>query len=300
MKKALFPGRDQWAEICSRPVADHSAIQKIVWDIIDNVGMNKNKALFEYTAKFDGAELDDFKVSEEEFIEASNSISQELKDAITVAQKNIQKFHESQLKDEEPIETMQGVTCWRKNVAIETVGLYIPGGSAPLFSTVLMLGIPAMIAGCERIVLCTPANKKGKVNEGVLFAASIVGITDIYKAGGAQAIAAMAIGTETIPRVNKIFGPGNQYVTAAKQSASQLGVAIDMPAGPSELLVMADQSANTEFVVADLLSQAEHGADSQVICLVKTENQLLKVQEELLNQIGSLPRRDMARKAIEN
>ncbi|NQY11122.1 MAG: histidinol dehydrogenase [Flavobacteriales bacterium] len=300
MKKALFPNKDQWAEICARPVADHSSIQETVWEIIDNVGMKKDPALFEYALKFEGAELTTLKVSRDEFEAASKSISQELKDAIIVAQKNIEKFHVAQLKDEAVIETMEGVTCWRKDVAIQTVGLYIPGGTAPLFSTVLMLGIPAKIAGCKRVILCTPANKNGEVNAGVLFAAQLVGIDNVYKAGGAQAIAAMAIGTQSVPRVNKIFGPGNQYVTMAKQMVSQMGVAIDMPAGPSEVLVLADSNSNAEFVAADLLAQAEHGSDSQVILVSNSEEKLTEVEAAIESQLKELPRKDIAAKAMEN
>jgi histidinol dehydrogenase len=257
-------------------------------------------ALKEFTQKFDGATLESLQVTPQEIALATQSLPGELKSAILTAAKNIEVFHAAQKRSIEKIETMPGVTCWRKATPIQKVGIYIPGGTAPLFSTVLMLGVPARLAGCKEVVLCSPPDKSGKINPAILFAAQLTGITKIFKVGGAQAIAAMAYGTESIPQVSKIFGPGNQYVTKAKQIVSQQGIAIDMPAGPSEVLVIADEAANPAFVAADLLSQAEHGADSQVV-LVSTSTTILdKVQTEVTNQLAKLPRKELAQEALNN
>ena len=301
MKIVSYPNRDQWLEILSRPIADVSSTRETVQEILDDMVSKQDAVLYKYASKFEGATLEDLRVGKDELDYAVGSIPSDLKDAIKVAKQNIEKFHKSQLHEEARIETSEGVTCWRKNVAIESVGLYIPGGSAPLFSTVLMLGIPAVIAGCKRIVICTPANSDGKVNDGILYAAQLVGLDEIYKIGGAQAIAAMARGTESVPQVNKIFGPGNQYVTMAKQILSQSeGVAIDMPAGPSEVLVVADENSSADFIAADLLAQAEHGPDSQVILLTNVDGKLEEVKTALKEQLDQLPRKDIARKALEN
>jgi histidinol dehydrogenase len=259
-----------------------------------------DKALKSYTAKFDGAELDNLLVSEQEFAEATASTPNNLKAAIDNAAQNIYKFHKVQETEEEKIETQPGVECWRKVTPIEKVGLYIPGGTAPLFSTVLMLAIPAKIAGCKEIVLCTPPNKEGKINPAILYAASSVGCTKVFKLGGIQAIGAMTYGTGSVPSVYKIFGPGNQFVTAAKQMASLDGVAIDMPAGPSEVLVYGDETGNADFIASDLLSQAEHGADSQVVFVTCVASLIDDVKEAVLKQLAELPRKDVASKALDN
>jgi len=259
-----------------------------------------DKAVLDYEARFDKVELASLAVTEEEMQEAVEAVGVELKAAIYLAQKNIEKFHAAQRFTGKKVETMEGVTCWQKAVGIEKVGLYIPGGTAPLFSTVLMLAVPAKLAGCKEIVLCSPPGKDGKIHPAVLFAARVAGVSKIYKAGGVQAIAAMAYGTESIPKVYKIFGPGNQYVTAAKQLVSLRDVAIDMPAGPSEVEVLADETANPVFVAADLLSQAEHGADSQALLITTSEKLQKEVMYEVERQLGYLPRRDIAAKALEN
>jgi histidinol dehydrogenase len=300
MKIYLQPPVELWPSICKRPLFERDEIEFKVRTIMERVKVDGDKALLEYSEKYDHAHVQNLRVTGEEIYQASSSVPPDLKEAISIAIGNIEKFHRSHLSDEPSIETTAGVRCWRKNVPIERVGLYIPGGSAPLFSTVLMLGIPANIAGCGRIILCTPPGKNGSVNPLILYAAGQAGITDIYKAGGAQAIAAMAYGTETIPAVDKIFGPGNQYVTKAKELIQLDGIPIDMPAGPSEVLIIADRTADPSFVAADLLSQAEHGIDSQVV-LVTTDGELIKkVNDEIEIQLSMLPRKDIASKAMGN
>lgn len=295
-----YPQPNQWEEILRRPEIQSENLFGIVQQILDKVRTDKDKALFEFNEKFDGIRLDSLLVSDEEINEATSKVSADLRQAIQVAYQNIYKFHSAQKTEEPKIETMPGVYCWRKSIPIEKVGLYIPGGTAPLFSTVLMLAIPAQIAGCKEIILCTPPNKQGEIAPAILYAAQMAGIKRIYKTGGAQAIAAMAYGTESIPKVYKIFGPGNQYVTAAKQLVSLKEVAIDMPAGPSEVAVLADESANPAFVAADLLSQAEHGIDSQVIFVTTDEELISKVEEEIEKQLLALPRKEMTEKTLIN
>jgi histidinol dehydrogenase len=293
-------GRTEWKEILKRPYFDNSAVLNSVQSILSEVKNGGDKAIKELIKKFEGVEIDNFLVSEQEIREAINQLPAELKKAIQEASKNIEFFHQKQLTGVEVIETMKGVRCWRKSVGIQRVGLYIPGGTAPLFSTVLMLAIPARIAGCKEIILCTPANREGKVHPAILFSAHASGITKIYKMGGAQAIAAMAYGTETITAVYKIFGPGNQYVTAAKQLVQMQGVAIDMPAGPSEVCILADDSADPSFIAADLLSQAEHGADSQVLLVSSSSSLVNRTVEEVNRQLQQLPRKDLALKSLNN
>ena len=295
-----YPPREQWAEILRRPALDTENLFDTVRSIIDRVKAEGDKAVLDYEARFDKVELASLAVTEEEMQEAVKAVGVELKAAIYLAQNNIETFHAAQRFTGQKVETMEGVTCWQKAVGIEKVGLYIPGGTAPLFSTVLMLAVPAKLAGCKEIVLCSPPGKDGKIHPAVLFAARVAGVSKIYKAGGVQAIAAMAYGTESIPKVYKIFGPGNQYVTAAKQLVSLRDVAIDMPAGPSEVEVLADETANPVFVAADLLSQAEHGADSQALLITTSEKLQKEVMYEVERQLGYLPRRDIAAKAIEN
>ncbi|MFM1775982.1 MAG: hypothetical protein RJA53_1592 [Bacteroidota bacterium] len=300
MKIIVNPLQEALPELLQRPVMDHAALQTVVQGVLDAVRTGGDKAVISYTKEFDGVTINYLQVSEAEINEASLSLEPALKEAMQLAAKNIRCFHEAQVNATVTIETMPGVRCWRKAVGIDKVGLYIPGGSAPLFSTVLMLGIPAVIAGCKEIILCTPPSKDGSVNPAILYAASVVGITRIYKIGGVQAIAAMAYGTETVPQVYKIFGPGNQYVTAAKQLVQQNGVAIDMPAGPSEVCVLADESCNPAFVASDLLSQAEHGPDSQVL-LVSTSSKVVdEINEALTAQLAVLPRKDIAQQALAN
>jgi histidinol dehydrogenase len=294
------PNRDRWATYALRPAIKKQELNSLVNEVLSDVQQDGDKALFRYTEKFDNVKLDGFEVSKDEIEKAIDLVSDELKDAIALAKRNIEKFHASQIRVEKEIETVEGVRCWRKSVAIEKVGLYIPGGSAPLFSTILMLAIPAKLAGCKEIVVCTPVNAKGEINAAILYTCDLVGIKNIYKVGGAQAIAAMATGTETIPQVYKIFGPGNQFVTKAKELVQQKGVAIDMPAGPSEVLIIADETCNPSFVAADLLSQAEHGADSQVILLSDNREIISKVNIELDKQLESLPRKDVASEALKN
>jgi histidinol dehydrogenase len=267
MKVIQNPAPSTWASLCERPEFERAALTSTVSDILKEVKSTGDKALLEYAERFDGVKLTSILVSEEEKVEASKQVSTDLKAAIQTAYDNIYSFHKGQQKEEESIETTPGVRCWRRSLPIEKVGLYIPGGSAPLFSTILMLGIPASIAGCKEMVLCTPPGKDGKVHPAILYTAQLVGITTICKVGGAQAVGAMAYGTQSVPQVYKIFGPGNQYVTKAKEIVQVNGTAIDMPAGPSEVLVIADETCQPSFVAADLLSQAEHGADSQVILL---------------------------------
>jgi len=300
MKITLNPDRSYWNMLCTRPGIDTSELETAVKDIINSVKSGKDKAVQSLSQKFDGTPAGNLKVSVVELIEAEGLVSEKLKKAIITAKKNIEKFHSAQLSTEPVIEISEGIKCWRKSIPIEKVGLYIPGGSAPLFSTLLMLGIPAKLSGCRQIVICSPAGKNGKINPVILYTAKLIGLSDIYRAGGAQAIAAMAYGTESIPKVFKIFGPGNQYVTKAKEMVQQEGTAIDMPAGPSEVLVIADKNANAEFVAADLLSQAEHGADSQVILCTDNKELTVKVKNEVEKQVNILPRRDIALKALEN
>jgi len=292
-----YPDSSDWSNLVQRPVKEQAALSTVD-EIVTNVKSNGDQALLSYAKKLDGATLESVIVTEEEIDEAV--ISEDLEKAIELAKNNIEKFHKNQLITEPPIETTEGVTCWRKNVAIEKVGLYIPGGSAALFSTVLMLGIPARLAGCKEIILCTPPNADGKIHPAILFTAKLLGIDNIFKVGGAQAIAAMAYGTASIPEVYKIFGPGNQYVTKAKGLVQQTGVAIDMPAGPSEVLVIADKSCKPEFVAADLLSQAEHGADSQVVLLSDNDGVVTEIKAELDRQLSQLPRKEIAEQALGN
>ena len=300
MKQFFSPDKAEWAEILKRPTQTFGAIEPIVAEVFEHVQKHGDEALKTYTQKFDGAVLDDFLVAKEELEQASQEVSAALKTALQTAKNNIARFHSAQKTDTVMVETMTGVVCWQEKRAIQRVGLYIPGGTAPLFSTILMLAIPAKLAGCEEIVLCTPPDKEGNVNPAILYTAKLCGVTKIFKVGGIQAIAAMTLGTETLPKVYKIFGPGNQYVTVAKQWATKYGVAIDMPAGPSELLVVADDSANAAFVASDLLSQAEHGVDSQVVLVSTSEQLLTKVEEEVQLQLQDLPRREIAEKAIGN
>ena len=298
MKRYDNPPKPLWAEICRRPQFEQANLDKLVKAILRDVKRNGDLALKEYALKFDGLHLADFRVSEAEFSAADRAISSELKEAIQLAKGTIERFHASQVEKTNPIETSPGVLCWRESRGIEKVGLYIPGGTAPLFSTVLMLGIPAQLAGCREIILCTPPSKDASVHPAILFTARLLGIDTVYKAGGAQAIAAMAFGTESIPAVYKIFGPGNQYVTKAKELVQQAGMAIDMPAGPSEILVVADDSCIPEFVAADLLSQAEHGTDSQVMLLSTSPEVLERVNLELDKQLQVLPRKELAAQAL--
>ncbi len=300
MKTIKYPLRSDWEDLLKRPVFETASLEIKVKEILLDVNLNGDDALRKYAKQFDLVELDNLSVSEQEFVDAEKNVAQELKNAIQLAKSNIEKFHIVQKEEVKVIETTEGVSCWRKSVAIERVGLYIPGGSAPLFSTVLMLGIPAKIAGCNQIVLCTPPDKNGSINPVILYAAQLLGIKNVIKAGGVQAIGAMAYGTESVPRVYKIFGPGNQYVTCAKQMVSREGVAIDMPAGPSELAILADESCVPEFVAADLLSQAEHGADSQVILVSDSEEVIKDVIAEIQLQVYLLPRKEIALKALEN
>ena len=300
MKVIKYPAKEEWSEIVKRPHLDVSQLNATVEGVLNDVKNNGDKAVKHYEEKFDHAHLESLAVTEAEIEEAEGLVSPELKHALELAHHNIAAFHRSQKFEGKKIETCAGVTCWQKSIAIQKVGLYIPGGTAPLFSTVLMLATPAKIAGCKEIVLCTPPNREGKVNPAILMAAKIAGVSKIFKAGGVQAIGAMAYGTESIPKVYKIFGPGNQYVMAAKQHVSLHDVAIDMPAGPSEVCVIADESSNPVFVAADLLSQAEHGIDSQVFLISTSEEMIDKVQVEVKAQLEQLPRKEMAAKSLEN
>jgi histidinol dehydrogenase len=299
MKKIILPAREGWDELCKRPQMSLTDLGKVVKSILDDVKSEGDKAVLLYSSKFDGTTTGNLKITSDEILASAQLIPQSLKDAIDLAKKNIEKFHKAQIVPESVIETMKGVSCWRKCVPIDKVGLYIPGGSAPLFSTLLMLGIPAKLAGCDEIIVCTPAGKDGKVNPVILYTAHLIGITEIYKVGGAQAIAAMAYGTKTIPKVYKIFGPGNQYVTKAKELIQLDGVSIDMPAGPSEVLVIADSEANPEFIAADLLSQAEHGPDSQVMLLSNNRRLIDIVEAVVEKQLAALPRKVIAMKSLE-
>ncbi|MDT0552874.1 histidinol dehydrogenase [Urechidicola vernalis] len=300
MKLIANPLRESWSEILKRPTLDKLDLDALVQGVFDAVKSEGDKAVIEYTEKFDKVSLTNISVSESEISEGVALVSDELKDAIQLAKKNIETFHSSQKIEKKLIETAPGVECWQESRGIEKVGIYIPGGSAPLFSTVLMLAVPAKLGGCQEVVLCSPPNKEGKLHPAILYAAKLCGVTKIFKVGGIQAIGAMTFGTESVPNVYKIFGPGNQFVTAAKQVALSKGIAIDMPAGPSELLVLADETANATFVASDLLSQAEHGADSQVICVSNSESFLQEVSEEVVKQLLVLPRKEIAEKAIEN
>ena len=300
MKIYKNPTQSQWAEIVERPSIDNTILLKNVGKILSDVKKGGDRAVRKYSKKFDGISSKKIKIGEKEIKKGIADVSDELKHAIKVAAENIRVFHSLQMESSPRIETIKGEECWRKSAGIERVGIYIPGGSAPLFSTVLMLGIPAQIAGCKHVILCTPPSKDGKVHPAILYAASLVGISEIYACGGAQAIASMAYGTESIKKVDKIFGPGNQYVTAAKQLVQLEGTAIDMPAGPSEVCVLADQTSNPAFLAADLLSQAEHGPDSQVLLVTTSLNILNDTIEQLNIQVKSLPRNQIAQQSLEN
>ena len=300
MKVIKYPKREDWSTILSRPTQTVDDIEATVNQIFDDVKRNGDAAISKYTSMFDGVELENFLVSDKEIEKASSLVSEKLKDAIRLAKSNIEAFHKAQKTDKVYLETQNGVSCWQEKRSIQKVGLYIPGGTAPLFSTVLMLAVPAQIAGCEEIVLCSPPNSKGKIANEILFTAQLCGVTKVEKVGGIQAVAGLTFGTNSIPKVYKIFGPGNQYVTVAKQLATKFGVAIDMPAGPSELLVVADDAANPAYVASDLLSQAEHGTDSQVILVSTSEKLVEAVSNEISHQIEDLPRADIAKKAITN
>lgn len=300
MKIIRYPLRENWQQLLKRPVFDNRSLQQTVKAVMDEVKQKGDAAIRQYTQQFDGVALENFMVSAKEISDAAALLPSDLKNAILQAAANVQLFHEKQVTAVELIETMPGVKCWRKMVGIEKVGLYIPGGTAPLFSTILMLGIPARIAGCKEVILCSPPGKDGKLHPAVLFAAQVTGIAKIFKIGGIQAIAAMAYGTATVPQVYKIFGPGNQYVTCAKQWIQQEGMAIDMPAGPSEVCVLADSSANPAFVAADLLSQCEHGPDSHVLLVTIDRLLVEKVENEMQKQLSVLPRKEMAVKALGN
>jgi histidinol dehydrogenase len=300
MQIIKYPKREIWSDIITRPALDTKFLERTVANILQDVKAHGDAALKHCSRHFDRVELDVFLVSEAEFDEAEARVSGELKEAIGFAKANIEKFHQAQTEKPEVIETVSGVFCWRKSVAIERVGLYIPAGTAPLFSTVLMLAVPARIAGCREIVLCSPPGTDGKINDATLYAARLCGATRVFKIGGAQAVGALAYGTETVPRVDKIFGPGNQFVTEAKQQVSKFGVAIDLPAGPSEVAVLADETCVPAFVAADLLSQAEHGADSQVLLITTDENVIAETLEEIELQLADLPRKEIAGASLKN
>jgi histidinol dehydrogenase len=300
MNIQINPEKSQWNELVQRPVIDSLSLVPQVSAVLEQVKQNGDAALRELTLKFDKVAPENWLVTEAEFDEAVQKLHDELKVAIQQAASNIERFHTAQMPKTVSIETTPGVLCWQKALPINRVGLYIPGGSAPLFSTVLMLAIPARIAGCNEVILCSPPNTEGKINPAILYAARLCGVSKVFKVGGSQAIAAMAFGTESIPQVDKIFGPGNQYVTCAKQIVSSMGVAIDMPAGPSEVLVVADEETPVEFSAADLLSQAEHGPDSQVVLVSLSQNKIQEIWDELQNQLAQLPRNDFAKKALEN
>ncbi|HIX86623.1 MAG TPA: histidinol dehydrogenase [Candidatus Parabacteroides intestinigallinarum] len=298
MEIIKYPGREEWSSLAKRPALDVTTLFDTVRSVLDDVRERGDEAVKEYEARFDKVNLSALRVSEEEMREAEHLVPDDLRQAIRRAKENIERFHASQRFEGKKVETAPGVVCWQKAVAIEKVGLYIPGGTAPLFSTVLMLAVPARIAGCGEIVLCTPPGKDGKVHPAILFAAEVAGVSRIFKAGGIQAIAAMAYGTESVPKVYKIFGPGNQYVTAAKQLVSLKDVAIDMPAGPSEVEVIADETANPDFIAADFLSQAEHGADSQAILVTASEAVVEPVVKAIREQVERLPRKEITEKAL--
>jgi len=300
MKKIIYPKKEEWQNMLRRPSQTVEDIENTVLEIFKDVRVKGDSAVKKYTDLFDGVNLNTITVSKKEINESVAMIPSDLKESIQIARNNITRFHEAQRTEKVELQTMEGVSCWQEKRPIQKVGLYIPGGSAPLFSTVLMLAVPAVLAGCEEIVLCTPPDPEGKINPVILYTAQLCGIKNIYKVGGIQAVAAMTFGTETIPAVYKIFGPGNQFVTVAKQLATKYGVAIDMPAGPSELLVYADNTANPAFVASDLLSQAEHGPDSQVIFVTNSEELMDRVSKETEEQLKILPRAKIARKAIDN
>ena len=300
MKTYIDSDKSFWPQILQRPLLDVSGLYETVQTVLNEIKQSGDIALRKFTQKFDGVDLEVFRVTEKELVEAENQVEPDLKKAIELASANIEKFHAAQKTEIRKVKTMPGVTCWQKPVAIEKVGLYIPGGTAPLFSTVLMLAIPARIAGCKEIILCTPPGKDGKIHPAILFAAKFAGVKKVFRLGGVQAIGAMAYGTESVPKVYKIFGPGNQYVTTAKQLVSMNEVAIDMPAGPSEVMVVADQSANPAFVASDLLSQAEHGTDSQVVLVANSRELIEKVKTEISLQLEKLPRKEFAKKSLEN
>lgn len=298
MKYIEYPAREEWMELLKRPSFDVTSLFSVVNDVLQQVKTQGDAALRQLEEKFDRVKLNSLAVSPEEFLAAEAAVGAELKEAITLAYRNISAFHEAQRFEPIKVETAPGVVCEQRAVAIEKVGLYVPGGTAPLFSTVLMLAAPAKIAGCKQIVLCTPPRQDGTINPAILFTAALAGVTDVYKLGGSQAIAAMAYGTESVPKVDKIYGPGNQYVTAAKQLVSLADVAIDMPAGPSEVEVLADETCNPAFVAADLLSQAEHGADSQAVLVSTSRQTILSVQAEVEKQLAVLPRKELAQKSL--
>lgn len=300
MNIITYPERSQWNDLLRRPTLNTATLRETVLEVLERVRTEGDKAVIEYEEKFDHVHLDSLTVSEEEFAEAEKAVSIELKAAIMLAFNNIKKFHEAQKFESKPVNTLPGVTCWQKAVVIEKVGLYVPGGTAPLFSTVLMLATPAQIAGCKEIVLCTPPNREGKIHPAILYAAKIAGVSRVFKAGGVQAIGAMAYGTSSVPKVYKIFGPGNQYVMAAKQEVSLHDVAIDMPAGPSEVAVLADETANPIFVASDLLSQAEHGVDSQSMLITTSATLIRAVTEEVERQLEELPRKEIAARSLEH
>ena len=300
MKRIIEPKREDWAELLKRPTKTYEDLEGLVKEVFADIQKNGDKALNYYTKMFDHVDVAGFKVDESTINESENQLSAALKNSILLAKENIQKFHESQKIGMKVIETSPGVLCWQESRGIEKIGIYIPGGTAPLFSTVLMLAVPAVIAGCKEIILCTPPDKSGNINPAILYTAKICGVSQVFKVGGIQAIGALTYGTESIPQVYKIFGPGNQYVTVAKQIALNRGIAIDMPAGPSELLVVADDSCVPEFVASDLLSQAEHGTDSQVICVANSETLIGKIEEEINLQIEDLPRKEIVKETIQN
>ena len=300
MKQYIDPDKSTWSELLKRPTQTVEAIEATVNEVFNDVSKSGDKAIAKYTAMFDKVDLESVLVSREEIKTASEAVSDQLKEAIQLAKTNIERFHSAQKTDKVVVETMEGVECWQEKRPIQKVGLYIPGGTAPLFSTVLMLAVPATIAGVKEIVLCSPPNKEGKIANEILYAAELCGVTKIIKVGGIQAVAGLTFGTTSIPQVYKIFGPGNQFVTVAKQLATKYGVAIDMPAGPSELLVMADESANAAYVASDLLSQAEHGSDSQVILVTTSKAFAEQVSTEVEKQLDVLPRKEMAKNAISN
>lgn len=298
MKKIIYPDKAEWADMLRRPALHTETLRDTVKEVLDRVKSEGDRAVIEYEERFDKVKLDALAVTEAEMAEAEKDVPIELKAAIMLAQKNIHAFHAAQRFEGKKVQTVPGVTCWQKAVAIEKVGLYIPGGTAPLFSTVLMLATPAQIAGCKEIVLCTPPDKAGKIHPAILYAAKLAGVNKIFKAGGVQAIGAMAYGTESVPKVYKIFGPGNQYVTAAKQQVSLCDVAIDMPAGPSEVEVIADESANPAFIAADFLSQAEHGVDSQAMLVTASESIVEPVMQAIREQLDRLPRKEITEKSL--
>jgi len=300
MQIIKYPDKKEWPEILERPLFDSSSLEETVKSILHEVKLNGDEAVRKFTLQFDKADISELRVSEIEIDQAGRSLPEELKQAILTAKNNIEKFHAAQLKEIEFVETMPGVQCWRRSTPIEKVGLYIPGGSAPLFSTILMLATPARLAGCREIILCSPPSTEGKLNSAILFTAKLAGITKVFRVGGVQAIAAMSYGSGSIPKVYKIFGPGNQYVTCAKQLVQKDGMAIDLPAGPSEVAVYADETANPSFVAADLLSQAEHGIDSQVLLITHYSLLIDAVIKEIDKQIAELPRKNIAIKALEN